>query len=142
MRQLTLAVLMLLGAACAGNSPTSTSTSPSGQQLAGNYTGTLVSNSSGFAQIGVGTLQATLAQNGGSLNGSWTTTYANAAYNNAGSLTGTASGSSVTLTLTSGVTGLCPSKVTAAISGTTLSGTYATFDCSYADGGQFSATKQ
>jgi len=133
---------MLLGAACAGNSPTSTSTSPSGQQLAGNYTGTLVSNSSGFAQIGVGTLQATLAQNGGSLNGSWTTTYANAAYNNAGSLTGTVSASSVTLTLTSDVTGLCPSSVTAAISGTTLSGTYETVNCSFTDGGQFKITKQ
>jgi hypothetical protein len=133
-----LVVLMLLGAACGGDS----STSPSGQQLAGNYTGTLASNSSGFAQIGVGTLHATLAQNGGSLNGSWTTTYTNAAYNNAGSLTGSVSGSSVTLTLTSGVTGLCPSKVTAAISGTTLSGTYATFDCSFTDGGQFNVTKQ
>jgi hypothetical protein len=129
---------MLLGAACGGNS----STSPSGQQLAGNYTGTLVSNSSGFVQIGVGTVNATLTQHGGALNGSWTTTYENAAYNNAGSLTGIVSASSVTLTLTSSVTGLCPSNVTAAISGTTLSGTYATFNCSFTDGGQFSVTKQ
>ena len=138
MRRLTLVVLMLLGAACGGDS----STSPSGQQLAGNYAGTLVSNSSGFAQIGVGTLQATLAQNGGALSGSWTTTYANAAYNNAGSLTGSVSASSVTLTLTSDVTGLCPSNVTAAVSGTTLSGTYETVNCSFTDGGQFKITKQ
>jgi len=129
---------MLLGAACGGNS----STSPSGQQLAGNYAGTLVSNSSAFAQIGAGSFHATLAQNGGAINGSWTTTYANAAYNNAGSLKGIVSANSVTLTLTSDVTGLCPSNVTAAISGTTLSGTYATFDCSFTDGGQFSVTKQ
>jgi len=129
---------MLLGAACGGDS----STSPSGQQLAGNYAGTLVSNSSAFAQIGAGSFHATLAQNGGAINGSWTTTYANAAYNNAGSLKGIVSANSVTLTLTSDVTGLCPSNVTAAISGTTLSGTYATFDCSFTDGGQFSVTKQ
>lgn len=83
-----------------------------------------------------------MAQNGSSVNGSWNVAYSNAANNNAGSLTGIITGSSVTLTLTPGVPTACPFNVTASIAGSSLSGTYATFNCTVADGGQFNAAKQ
>lgn len=131
----------ILASACSGNDSSGPSSSSS--NLAGNWAGT-VTSATFVSQVGIGTFRATLAQNGSSINGSWQTTYSNPANNNAGALTGIITGSSVTLTLTSGVATACPFNATASLNagGTGMTGTYATFNCTVADGGQFNVTKQ
>ena len=142
-RRLLLLAGMIFVCACSGNNSVSPSSSSSSTaSLAGNWAGTVTSNTF-VNQVGIGTLHATIAQNGSSMNGSWNVAYSNPANNNAGSLTGIITGNSVTLTMTSGVATACPFNVTATLNGSTaMSGTYATFNCTVADGGQFAANKQ
>lgn len=132
---------VLLVSACGGDSSPTASSSTS-VNLAGNWIGT-VTSAGRVAQVGVGTFHGTLAQNGLSLNGSWNVVYSNVANNNSGALTGVITGNSVTLTLTSGVPTACPFNATGTLSGSSsMTGTYSTFNCTVADGGQFSMQKQ
>ncbi len=116
---------------CGGNS----STGPTGNNaVAGNYSGSLQSS-----YAGAGTMFATIAQSGSSLSGTWGT--ATALGNNSGSLSGTASGSTVSLRATPSNPLTCPFNATATFDGRVLTGTYAAFNCSVADGGTFSLAK-
>jgi hypothetical protein len=140
MKMLTVLAAALVLSACGSDSSSPSSTSST--TIGGNWAGT-VTSSGRLAQVGVGTLRTSIGQNGGALSGTWTVSYTNPANNNSGSLTGLVTGSSVTLTLTSSVPTACPFNVTATLSGSSsMSGTYATFNCTVADGGQFAATKQ
>jgi hypothetical protein len=137
-RLLIVGLLLVTAAACGGDSPST----PSASSLGGTWTGSVTSTSR-LAIVGVGTVRATIAQNGGSLSGTWSTSYANPQNNNSGSLTGTVSGTAVSLTLSSSVPTSCPFTATAALSGSTaMSGTYATFNCTVSDSGPFAMSKQ
>ncbi len=127
-----VSVLVLIGltAGCSSSSPTA----PSEISVAGNWSGTLSDS-----LAGTGRLAFTFAQSAAALSGTWSTTYSNPGYNNGGSLSGSVSGSSVTLTLTPSVPTYCPYNVTGTLSGSTLSGTYAAFNCTVAVSGTFSA---
>lgn len=130
-----ISVLVLIGLAT-GCGSSSSPTTPSVISIAGNWSGTLSDN---FA--GTGRLAFTFAQSSAALSGTWSTTYSDPGYNNGGSLSGSVSGSSVTVTLTPSVPTYCPYNVTGTLNGSTsLSGTYAAFNCSVAVSGTFSAT--
>lgn len=127
-------VLLLGGLATAcSDSPTS----PGATSIVGNWAGTLSDN---FA--GTGTVAFTFAQSGSTLTGTWSTTYTNAGFNNGGSISGTISGSSVTAVLSPSVPTTCPFNVVGTRSGSSLSGTYAAFNCQVAVSGTFNATKK
>lgn len=106
--------------------------------VAGNYRGTVQDS-----VAGPGTVVVSIAQNGSSLTGTFQTTFQVAANNNSGSLTGTVSGSSVTLTVTPSRTTSCPFTVTATmVTATRLMGTYAAFNCTVAVSGTIDVTQQ
>jgi hypothetical protein len=135
---LGLAIVM---SACSGANSAKPSSVPV-TNVAGNWTGTVSSATAG-SQVGVGTFHATFVQDEASLSGSWNVSYSDPANNNSGELTGIITGTSVTLTLSSGVATACPFSATATLSGeTAMSGTYSTFNCAVADGGQLNITKQ
>jgi len=135
----------LLGLAIAMSACSGSSAKPSTvpvTNVAGNWAGTVSSATAG-SQVGVGTFHATFVQDEGSLSGSWNVSYSDPANNNSGELTGIITGASVTLTLSSGVATACPFSAPATLSGeTVMSGTYSTFNCAVADGGQLTITKQ
>lgn len=131
MRRLVAFVAFLALAACGGDS-----TSPSAS-LAGNWSGTIVSRTAGS-----GTVTMTMLQSGSSLSGTWNTTFSNSSYNNSGTLSGSVSGSQIAASLTSSVPTACGSNIAGALSGTTITGTYAAANCSVAESGTFSITKQ
>lgn len=92
---------------------------------------------------GPGGIQATLAQTGSTVTGTWGTSYPNPAYNAGGALTGSTSGSTLTLTLTPGSPTLCPYVVTGVlVNATTIQGTFATISCSVVQSGTFNLGKQ
>jgi hypothetical protein len=113
-------------------------TSPSATGEAGAWAGTVVST-----PFGSGTLVFSLSDSSGALSGTWTLSYPNTADNNSGSLVWTLNGSAVTLTLTPNVPvpASCVYNLTGTITNTTsMSGSYATVNCTLADSGSFSAT--
>jgi hypothetical protein len=114
---------------------TTACSSPSGK-LAGNWSGQLASSIAG-----TGNVAASLTQDGSKVGGTWSSTFANPSNNNSGTVKGSISGSSVSLTLTSGNAFACGSQVTSTLSGNTLAGTYTTVNCSVADGGVFQLSK-
>jgi hypothetical protein len=138
-RPIVASVLFVLitacvGAGCGKHSPTA----PSTDSLTGNWAGA----SSGYP-AGQGSIAFSLTQSGSSVSGTWTALFAEPAYNDAGSATGRYSNGSLALTLTSSQANACPYTLTATVTNaSTMSGTYAAFNCSIAAGGTFSATKQ
>jgi hypothetical protein len=124
-----IATAILIGCGGSSTSPTST--------VAGNWSGTISSN-----VVGNGTLTMTLLQSGTALSGTWSTTYANSSNNNSGSLAGSVNGAQLGATLTPSVPSTCPYNAAGTLSGTTISGTYAAFNCTVAASGTFTITKQ
>jgi hypothetical protein len=113
-------------------------TSPSATGEAGAWAGTVVST-----PFGNGTLVLTLTDTNSTLGGTWTLSYPNTADNNSGSLVWTLNGSAITLTLTPNVPvpASCVYNLTGTVTNTTsMSGSYATVNCTLADSGSFSAT--
>lgn len=133
MKHWLLAACLLTTIACS-NSPTA----PSYVSVAGTWRGTSADNLIG----GGGQLAITLTQSGSSLSGTWSSVWPNPANNNGGTFNGTATGAGVTGTLTPSNPSNCPTSATAMVSGSTMSGTYATISCSVADTGSFTLTKQ
>jgi hypothetical protein len=124
-------VIALTAVAC------TSSTSPSGANVAGNWSGTLTSSYAGSGTVGF-----SLSQSGSSVSGTWFTTFGNSANNNSGSLSGNLNGSTITAVLTPSNPLGCPSNVTGTLNGSTsITGTYAAFSCSVSDGGPFTVTK-
>lgn len=106
--------------------------------FSGNYIGTAQDNTAG-----AGVFNATLVQTGTSLSGTWRITFPAAGQDNAGQLSGTASATSLSATLTPSDKTSCPFNLTASLSGKTLAGTYASVSpCPAAVTGTFQAVRQ
>ena len=120
---------------------TATPDTPEPQQFSfsGTWTGPITSN---FPGIPPGTATTTISQTGSSLSGTWATVYPDPTFNNSGSFSGTASGMSFSGTLSPSDPNACPYTINATVSENLMSGTYATFDCTFAVSGSISLTKQ
>ena len=114
---------------------------PEPQQFSfnGTWTGPITINVPG---IPPGTATATISQNGSSLSGTWATVYPDPTLNDSGSFSGTASGMSLSGTLSPSDPTTCPYTINATVSGNLMSGKYAAFDCTDAVSGSISLTKQ
>ena len=114
---------------------------PEPQQLFfnGTWTGPVTSN---FPGIPPGTGTITITQTGSSLSGTWAAVYPDPTFNDSGSFSGTASGMSLSGTLSPSDPTTCPYTINATVSGNLMSGTYAAFDCTVALSGSISLTKQ
>ena len=131
MRRFVSGLILAVLVACTESTGPTTS-------LAGNWSGTISS-----VLYGNGAMAFTLAQSSKALSGTWSATFANAANNDSGSLSGNVSGSAVSIVLTPSNPFTCPFNVTATLSGSTsMSGTYAAFNCTVAASGTFVAAKQ
>jgi hypothetical protein len=125
-------------AACAAKSPTA----PGGPDVTSSWTGPI---SDGL--LGNGTLSLLLVQSpSDSVTGTWATTFANSAYDLSGAVAGNLVGSTLSVVLKPNNPPTCqygPFDLTASLTGTTsMTGTFATINCTVSDGGTFSATKQ
>ena len=105
---------------------------------------TFSGNWQGVAQdsaAGTGVFRATLTQNGGSVTGTWFIQFPAAAFQNSGSVSGTATNTSLSLTLTPSDPKTCPFHLSANGSGNQMSGTYAAFNCTGSIAGTFTASR-
>ena len=127
-----LVVLSLVAVNCGGDSPTA----PSAPTVTGTWTGTLTSTSIPGL---VATVSFTLAQSGSSVSGTWSSTGTFGP--SGGTISGTISGSAVSVTASQSDPTLCPLSVTAVVSGSQMTGTYATFNCTEVITGSLSVTK-
>ena len=127
------AALVLVGAltACGGDS-----SGPAAFSYSGNWSG-MLNDSIG----GAGTTTVTMSQSGTQLVGTWQTTFA-AGGTNSGTLQGTVRTNDVLIELYPSDPSTCPFALVAQRSGSTLSGTYAAFNCTVAVSGTMSITKQ
>ena len=125
--------LILVGAlaACGSGGGGSTAFNHSG-----NWLGTL-NDSVG----GAGTTAATMSQSGSQIVGTWQTTFL-AGGTNSGTLQGVIRTNDVLIELYPSNPSTCPFALVAQRSGSTLSGTYAAFNCSVSVSGTMSMTKQ
>jgi len=128
---LVAALLAGVSIACGSSSPST----PSVPSIAGNWSGSVAST-----YVGNGTITFSLAQNGTTVSGQWATTFPGQPPNG-GSASGSVSGSTLTVRLTPGSPGLCGFNTTATVNDTSMSGTYAAYNCSVPDAGTFTVTK-
>ena len=128
--------MTLVASGCGSSAPTS----PSTQSIAGTWSGSII-NTTPAGQPN-GNVVLTLAQTGSTLSGTWSTTYPTSpSSNNAGTLTGSLSGSGASFTLSPSNPTLCPYSATATVTGSSMAGTFAAFNCTIAVAGSFSVTK-
>lgn len=118
LRLAALALLLTVLSAC-----TSGGGGPAAFDYSGQWTGTIQDSIAG-----TGTVSASLAQSGNQLGGTWSATFN--AGNNGGSLTGVITGNSVVIELYPSNPSLCPYRVVANRSGSSLTGDYSAFNCS------------
>jgi hypothetical protein len=137
-RQTAFAFLLTLvacgaSAACSGlRSPFG----PSTPSVSGTWSGTITSNQ----VAGSGPARVTISQTDNNLSGSWSVTGPNGP--DSGSLTGSVDGSAVSMTLSPSVPTSCPYTATATVSGNSMTGTYAAFNCTLPVAGGITLTKQ
>jgi hypothetical protein len=91
--------------------------------------------------FGSGAAQVTFSQNGNAIGGTWTATFPNPAANDAGTINGQLNGSTLQLVLNPGNPSGCPYNVTATVSGSNITGTYTTVNCTVAAGGGISLAR-
>lgn len=120
-------------AACSGLSKL---TGPSTASVSGTWSGTITSNQ----VAGNGAARVTISQTDDKLSGTWNTTGPNSP--DSGSLTGFVDGSAVSMTLSPSVPTSCTSTATVTVSGNSMTGTYAAFNCTVAAAGGIALTKQ
>lgn len=77
---------------------------------------------------GTGNFTVTLSQSASKVTGTWYISFPSVGYDNAGNVSGTINGSSVSATLTPSDPTDCPFNLTANVSGKQMSGTYASFN--------------
>jgi len=118
------------------NSEDKTPTSTSLKNLSGTWVGAIQEN-----YAGKGTFKATISQYGSSLIGTWSSSFSDATYDNAGELTGTFVNELFTATLTPNSSGSCSFTVAGALSGNRLVATYKSFNCSVEIKGIFDLNK-
>jgi len=133
---LAVLALSVLASACGG-----TDSAPSNSNATTSYTGTWAGTATSPI-AGTGNIRVTMAQTNVNLSGTWSATYANIQNNNSGTLSGSVTGVSITLVLLSSVPSSCPYNLTGTRSGNTITGTFATVNCSGSSSGPFSVTKQ
>lgn len=106
--------------------------------ISGTYSGTLYDNIAGS-----GSFTVTLVQDGKTLTGTWAVQFSSSwRYNNAGEVKGLLLGpTSAAFYLISSVSSACPYLATVVVQGVGLSGTYASHNCTLANGGSFTASK-
>jgi hypothetical protein len=135
-------ILMIVGTvtmvACGANS----STGPTTGGVASSWSGPISD-----ALLGSGTLSLSLVQyRSDSVTGTWATAFANSNDDLSGAVAGNINGSTLSVRLKPNNPPTCqygPFTLTASLTGTTsMTGTFATIDCTVADSGTFSATKQ
>jgi hypothetical protein len=132
MKRITLVVALVALVSCGGGSPSA----PSAVQVAGTWSGSITSNQ----VAGSGPARITIAQSGSSLTGTWQVTGPNGP--DSGNMTGSMNGSSASMSLTPSVPGTCPYSVTATFAGSSMTGTYATQNCTASGSGGVALTKQ
>ena len=130
-----LCLLAVAGCGADGSSPSA----PTALSLEGTWTGRTEDS---FA--GQGSARVTLAHSGSTVSGIWATMFSDPTFNNGGRLSGTFSGSSLTLVLDPSDPDSCPFNVTATVSpnGNQITGSYASFECSVAVTGSLNLMKQ
>ena len=147
MRPITFVFLCLLAVAGCGadgsspSAPTAVAPQPQPQPLSleGTWTGRIEDS---FA--GQGSARVTLAHSGSTVSGIWASMFSDPTFNNGGRLSGTFSGSSLTLVLDPSDPDSCSLNVTATVSpnGNQITGSYASFECSVAVTGSLNLMKQ
>ena|ERR1035437_6925854 len=115
------------------------STAPTATDMVGKWSGTILSN-----QSGSGTMVFTLVRSdSSSVSGIWSTSFANTANNDSGSMSGTIVGSGLSFILTPSNPNVCPFNATATLNGAmSMSGMYAAVNCTVAASGTFTVAKQ
>jgi hypothetical protein len=126
----------LFGVVGCGSDPSPTTPTPPPANFNGNWVGAVQDS-----VVGQGLARLTLTQSGSTVTGSYATSYPNPNYNGGGNFSGQASGSSISGTIQQSVATACPYTVNATLSGNTISGTYAAFNCTSVDTGTFSLTR-
>ena len=98
---------------------------------------------------GAGTARLVLTQSGAGVSGTFTTSFADGAFDRAGSVSGTASSTAASLALTPGTPVVCSGfsltgtmAGTVTVSGTRMTGTYAVLACSGAVNGTLDLARQ
>ena len=120
-----------MAAQCSGNAPTTPS-----QFLSGVWTGALQDSISGPT-----TALLTITQVSDTLSGTWSVEATSFADADGGRLSGSVSGSSVSIFLRSSALPTCFFAVTAGANGNTMSGTYTAVDCAVVLTGSISLTR-
>jgi len=105
--------------------------SSSSSGVSGGYSGTVTDQSGGS-----GAMALTLVQKGSQVRGRWVTRTATSA--NAGNLTGSVGGNTITATLATDITNVCALTLNGTIAGSSIAGTYASPNCPTANSGSFS----
>jgi hypothetical protein len=106
--------------------------------ITGSWLGTITS-----AAAGEGTLAFTVTESSGTVSGNWSSSYVNPVYNNSGPVSGTESGQTVAMTLSSISPASCSYSLAGSLSGTnSITGTFAAFNCATDQTGVFAAQKQ
>jgi hypothetical protein len=137
-RQTWLAFLLVL-AACGASAACGSSSSPTGpstHSVNGTWSGSITSN----LAVGSGPATVTLSQSGNRLSGTWSVIGPTSP--DSGSLTGSVDGSAVSVTLSPSVPTGCPYTATMTVSGNSMTGTYAAFNCTASIAGGIALTKQ
>ena len=127
-----IAILAFTAVGCAESSPLSPS--PAGVDLTGTWSGPAQDSYGGN-----GNLRATIAQFGSAFSGTWAITFPNPNNNNGGTVDGTVNGSKIAGTLRSNA--VCPLSVTFLVNGNSMSGTYASINCSISITGSFTMAR-
>jgi hypothetical protein len=104
--------------------------------ITGNWGGQIKSSLSGN-----GALTLTVVQSGTNLSGTWSAIYSNPADNTGGSLTGSINGTNLEAALSPGNPLSCPVHATGILNGSTISGTFAVFNCTVSASGTFLVIK-
>jgi hypothetical protein len=142
MRNAVVVIVLALGLGACGGGLFGGATEPSEPAVTvnGNYTGTAVDS-----LFGTGSLQLTLAQSDATLSGTYASQYPVAGVQGGGGVSGVVENSqAMTATLQPSDTTTCPYQLTGTIrdEGATISGTYASFNCTSTVTGTFIVTRQ
>ena len=127
--------------ACEQNSPVT----PTVDDLAGEWAGTITDS-----MAGAGTIRLTIGQRGPGLSGTWASTFADGSFNRSGSFSGTMIGSPFVLFLRPSLPIVCsPDEtltgtlaMTTRVDGDRITGSYTIFNCSGVITGTVEVTRQ
>ena len=132
-----VAGLILFGAAgCGNDSPTA----PTPFSFTGTWTGPITIAGT---ELPPGTATVTITQTGSSLSGTWSTVYpTEPPLTTSGAFSGTANGMALQGTLSQSDLDLCSYTINATVSGTVMTGTFATVNCTGSESGTVMLTRQ